>query len=102
MNSEFMNRGYLLPKGCSDLIDVLQHKQKVPRMVIETLPPITGEIAVHDQMVIRELAVVLKQAAFQIVVDLMKFGVFAMPGDSVEFSLIKKVSRKYGYAAKKA
>jgi hypothetical protein len=102
MNDDFMKRGYLLPEGCNDLIDVPKYKQKAKRPAPGPLPPITGEMAVSDQMSIQQLATLLKQTPYQIVADLIELGVLATLEDPVEFGLITKVLRKYGFAAKKA
>ena len=102
MNDDFMKRGYLLPKGCKDLIDVPEYKKKAKLPSPGPLPPITGEMAVRDPMSIHQLATLLKQTPYQIVADLMEFGVFVRLEDQVEFSLITKVLRKYGFTAKKA
>ena len=42
MENEYMKRGYLLPPGCKDLADVLNHKQNpVPGAVLHSLPEIS-------------------------------------------------------------
>ena|SRR5258708_36417078 len=101
MNDDFMNRGYLLPEGCKDLIDVPKYQQRAKLPAPAPLPPITGEMAVGDRLTIHQLATLLKQTPYQIVADLMEFGVFARLEDQVEFGLITKVLRKYGFAATK-
>ena len=102
MNDDFMKRGYLLPEGCKDLIDLPKYQQKPERPAPAPLPPITGELVVEDRLTIHQLALCLKQTPYQIIADLMEFGAFAKLEDQVEFGLITKVLRKYGYAAKKA
>ena len=102
MNDDFMKRDFLLPEGCKDLIDVPKYKQKAKLPLPGPLPPITGEMAVGDQMSIHQLATLLKQTPYRIVADLIELGVFVRLEDQVEFALITKVLRKYGIAAKKA
>jgi hypothetical protein len=102
MNDDFMERGYLLPEGCKDLIDVPKYSKKAKLRLPGPLPPITGEMVVGGRMSIRQLATILKQTPYQIVADLIGLGVFLKIDDRVEFGLITKVLRKYGFAAKKA
>ncbi len=105
MDYNYKKRNYLLPEGCKDLIDVakpkvrpVQRKPAAPR----PLPPIIGELTVTDQMTVGGLASVLKKKPFQIIADLMEFGVFVNLKQHVDFEMISKVLRKYGYTAKKA
>jgi hypothetical protein len=106
MENEYMKRGYLLPEGCKDLIDVL--KPKVQRSVAQqqapprTLPPITGELSISAQMTAMELAAVLKQKPFNIIADLMELGIFATVVQQLDFDTMSRVVRMYGFAAKKS
>ena len=105
--NEFMKRGYLLPNGCKDLINVLNtNAQSAPlRLNARSpapVPPITGEILVPPKMTVGDLAQALGRKPFQIIADLMGFGVFANVKDELEFDLISKVARVYGFTAKKA
>ncbi|MHB8524318.1 MAG: translation initiation factor IF-2 N-terminal domain-containing protein [Limisphaerales bacterium] len=106
MNNDYMKRGYLLPEGCKDLIDVLnptlQHKSAQESRTTAPLPPLIGEMTVPNQTTVRELAEVLKQKPFRIIADLMEIGVFATPHQQIAFDIIAQVVRRYGYAAKKA
>jgi len=105
-----MKRGYLLPDGCKDLIDVLKLKQHQepkhpspqPLASPIPLPPIVGEILVPEQASVAQLATLLRQKPFQIVADLMHFGVFATVKQTLNFEIISRVARKYGYIAKQA
>ena len=103
MKSDYTKRDYLLPKGCTDLIDVLKPKVKrQQRPVIKTtkLPPISGEIAVVDQMSVSELAEVLKQKPSKIIADFMEFGWDAKLNPRVPIEFIVFVIRLYGFTAK--
>lgn len=107
MENEFMKRGYLLPKGCKDLIDVLNtNVQPGPSRLKSDLsvpmPLTTGEIIVPPGMTASELAAALGKKPFVIIADLMGFGVFANVWQQLEFEVISKVMRIYGFTAKKA
>jgi hypothetical protein len=107
MENEFMKRGYLLPKGCKDLSDVLKSKVEPgaytpKRLAPAPLPPITGVMSVPSCMTVRELAETLSQKPYQIIADLMEIGVFVQVSQKIEFDVISRVVRKYGYLAKKA
>ena len=88
-----MKRGYLLPEGCKDLIDVLK-------------PSIASTdcrvMIVAAQMTVSELATALAQKPFRIIADLMEIGVFASVKQELDFETISRVARKYGFTAKRA
>src|SRR6266481_3777332 len=100
MDHDFMKRGYLLPEGCKDLIDVLKlkpgfvaedckdlidvsklkpkvfklkPKQQTPQQPAP-LPKIVGEIVITEQTSVSQLAALLGQKPFQIVADVMELG----------------------------
>src|SRR6185436_10296456 len=116
MENEFMKRGYLLPDGCKDLIDVLGLKTPheslpgfsalplLPSVLGKTHVPVKflGEIVVPERMTVRELAAVLKQKPFMIIADLMKLGTFATVDQLVPFTLVVQIAQTYGYVARKA
>ena len=102
-----MKRGYLLPGGCKDLIDVLKpNAQPAPALRKPSppvhFPPITGELTVPAWMTVSELAEVLNQKPFQIIADLMEIRVLATISDQLDFGMISRVMRKHGFIAKKA
>ncbi len=117
-----MNRGYLLPKGCKDLIDMLKPKLRPlvmpysPAQLLKSkpilpslnhpptpLPPIVGEMVIPDQTTVRQLAVLLNQKPFQIIGDLMQFGFFVTnTNKALGFEVISSIARKYGFIAKRA
>jgi hypothetical protein len=110
---EYMKRGYLLPEGCKDLIDALKPKPQLglnakpiqpfgPLPQSTPLPPIVGEIAIPEHASVLELATLLCQKPFQIVADLMQFGVFANVWQQLDFDTLSKVVRMYGFTAKRA
>lgn len=107
MENEFMKRGFLLPKGCKDLSDVLKQKAQsiaatpYRRSSLAPLPPVTGAMTVPSRMTVGDLAEALGQKPFQIVGDLMEIGVFATVSQQIDFEAISGVARKYGYIAKK-
>ena len=126
MDNDYMKRGYLLPEGCNDLIDVLRLKprkehplskadearfqllagmlqqQLNPLVLPAALPPIVGELTVGDQTPVHKLAVLLKKQPVQIVADLLQLGVLATVNQLLPFDISAQVLRKYGYRAKKA
>lgn len=105
MNYDYSKRGFLLPEGCKDLIDVLkladQSKQQQPVLPPPLLPPIIGQMEVPDQIAVRELAALVNQKPFQIIADLMGLGIFANVNQQLDFGTVSRVLRKYGYAAKR-
>jgi len=121
-----MKRGYLLPEGCKDLMDVLKLKPKqplpyVPAHLIDLLkrepqllkfkpeqplphnpaplPPILGEIAVPMQTTVSKLAALLGQNPLQIVADVLQLGFFVSTKQLLSFEIISSVARKYGFIA---
>ena len=122
MSPDYSKRGYLLPKGCKDLIDLIHLQQsekrrlaagspyisKLPLMVqwqagqpSSELPPITAEILISEGTSVGELAALLGQKPFKIIADLMDLGIFASLTQLVGFGAMRKVARKYGYAARR-
>jgi len=108
LENEYMKRGYLLPDGCKDLIDVLKLRvQREPKLsrrmnTSRPLPPIIGELSVPEQMTVRELAELLMLKPYLVVADLITFGVFTTVNQIIGFEAIARVVRKYGYTARKA
>lgn len=100
MNQDYSKRDYLLPDGCKDLIDVLklgdQTTQQQP-----ALPPIIGEVEVPDTIAVRELAALVNQKPFQVIADLMELGIFGNLNQPLDFSIVSRLVRRYGYAAKR-
>lgn len=122
-----MNRGYLLPKGCKDLIDALKLKSQqpsLPRPVLPLdalnlkpqlakfkptqpppqqpsapLPPIVGEIVVPWQTTVSKLAELLEKKPLQIIADVLQLGFFVSAKDSLTYEIIASVARKYGFIA---
>jgi translation initiation factor IF-2 len=128
MENDYMKRGYLLPKGCKDLYDVLKLKEKqqhleqspipkLPNLFAQAttghaqilkpskpvpLPPVKGEIMVPAETTVRQLAALLGQKPYLIIADLMQIGVFASVEALLGFETISMIARKYGFIAKKA
>jgi hypothetical protein len=109
MEDDFMKRGYLLPEGCKDLIDVWKSKGRKPvkpklaaPATPASLPPITGEMMVPASMTVAELGAELTQTPYQIVADLMELGIFVTVKHQLDFESISKVLRKYGLVARRA
>jgi hypothetical protein len=104
MNHEYKKRGYLLPHGCKDLIDVVKLPASVKPLPAFTqyspLSLVIGEVTVAGPMTVRELASVLKRKPFQIIADLIQLGVMANVDQQISLEIIARVARKYGYVAK--
>jgi len=122
-----MKRGFLLPTGCKDLIDVLklrpqqrseprpvlppdeldlepqlgkfQPTQPPPKQLFSPLPPIIGEIAVPWQTTVSKLASLLGQKPLQIIADVLQLGFFVSAKDSLTYEIVSSVARKYGFIA---
>jgi hypothetical protein len=108
MDHDFMNRGYLLPEGCKDLIDVFklkpgrERRRPSPPSAAVTWPLITGELVVPAQTSASTLAALLNQESSRIIADVMQLGVSVDAGQQLDFWIVLIVSRKYGFLAKKA
>jgi translation initiation factor IF-2 len=105
MDDDFMQRGYLLPEGCKDLVDAmrLQAEQNTQPLEPTTQPAqIAGELMVLDSITVRDLAALLNLKPLQIIADLMGLGVFANVNQLLHFDAAAKVVHKHGYLAKRA
>lgn len=121
MENEFMKRGYLLPKGCKDLHDVLLLKQKQVASLFQCLPalptghdaalkpwkqpappPVTAQIVIGPHTTVGKLATLLGLKPFQIIGDLMKLGMFATADYQLDFETISKIARTHGFMAIKS
>jgi hypothetical protein len=120
MENEFMKRGYLLPKGCKDLNDVLKLKQNQvasllphlpgasadttlkPWKLSPALPPITGEILIPPDTTVKKLAALLGKKPYQIIGELMQLGMFATADLLLDFNTISRIARQYGLTAVRA
>jgi hypothetical protein len=106
---DFMERGYLLPEGCKDLIDVFKlkpkhetkHQSRPTSAPPAPLPPIAGEIIIPQKTSVLDLARLLNQKPFRIVADVMQLGIFAIVKQTLDFEIISSVARKYGFIAKR-
>jgi hypothetical protein len=104
MNYDYHKRGYLLPDGCKDLIDVVKpkaEKRRTPNWT-DAMPTIIGEVTIPEQTSVGQLATMLGQHPSRIIVDLLELGVYSCVMTQLEFRSIYKVARKYGYKAKHA
>ena len=120
----FMGRGYLLPEGCKDLIDVLNlHLKeqslnpyflpKLPQQFPQPLylkptkkkttpPPLKSEITIPSQISVSELGTLLGQKSFKIIADLMELGTFVGANHLLDFETASKIATKYGFTLKKS
>lgn len=108
MNYDYSKRGYLLPKGCKDLIDVwkIEAQKKAldhQALISAPAPPIIGELSIPEHTTVLRLASLLSQKPFRIVAELIAVGVAAYNiNHELDFDTIAKVTRRHGYTAKKA
>ena len=118
MSFEHFERGYLLPKGCKDLIDVIGlHAEsklffKLPSVHSKPqtgislkpsspAPAMKGDLFVSDNITVKELAALLGQKAFKIIADTMELGIFANVSQPLSFKAVSQIAEKYGYTAKR-
>ena len=112
-----MRRGYLLPQGCKDLIDVLRLKEQQkfalsnlpaklspakPDQKAIPLPAVKGELIIKTPTTVQVLADQLGQKPFKIIADLMAIGVFTSVSQVVAFETISIIARQYGFIARRA
>jgi len=112
-----MRRGYLLPEGCKDLIDVLNLKEQqkfalanlrtrlVPPKATQkapALPAIKGDLIIKTPTSVKDLADQLGQMPFKIIADLMGIGIFASVSQHLSFEAIAIICRQNGFIAKRA
>ena len=105
LNFEHFERGYLLPEGCKDLMDVIKLQGKAQKKILlkpgSEPPKIKGDLFVSDHTTVREIAASLAQKPFRIIADLMELGVFANVNQALDFEIISQIASKYGYVAKR-
>ncbi len=85
MSPDCGKRGYLLPKGCKELADVISSK---------------GEIFISERTSVGEVAALLGQEPLSIIASLRQLGVFATVNQVADFETSSAVARRYGYAAR--
>ena len=106
---EHFERGYLLPKGCKDLIDVIDFRAKrkpticlKPISIAATHTLLSNEnLLLSLPVTVGDLASALKQKPFKIIADLMELGVFAAVNQCLGFDAVFQIARRYGYVAEK-
>jgi hypothetical protein len=109
MEFENFERGYLLPRGCKDLIDVI-NLQTTPTTKVflkpgsappNQPPAMKGELLVSEHATVKELAALLGQKPFKILADAMQLGLFVTINQPLGFKAIFQIAAKYGYTAKR-
>lgn len=109
MSFEHFERGYLLPKGCKDLIDAKKIQAEPQAKVFlkpvsappKQPPAVKGDLLVPEHATAKQLADLLGQKPFKIIADVMELGIFATVNQSLGFEAISEIARRYGYIAKK-
>jgi hypothetical protein len=120
MSFEHFERGYLLPEGCRDLIDLIRLGLKPQSEIVVKLPllqskpqtgvffkpdspppPMKGDLLVSGHTTVKELAALLGQKPFKIIADALELGIFANVDQALGFDSIAHIAGKYGYTAKR-
>ena len=99
------NRGYQLPPGCKDLIDVLKLEQRlaaVPPSKLEALPEFKGELSLPPTMSVRALAALIGVRPYRLIADLIGLGVMVTLDHALEFDTLSKIAARHGYRARPA
>lgn len=106
---DYSKRGYLLPKGCKDLMDVLRleaHEKVLTRRQKQksavALTPVSGNVVIPEHTTVLQLASILHQKPVQIIADLMELGMFAIVTQELAFDTIAKVAQIHGCVARRA
>lgn len=79
-------------------MDVLKAKQTTKQQPFIPLV----ELAIPEHATVSEVATLVNRKPFQIVADLMEIGIFVTFKEQLDFEIISRVVRKYGFIAKKA
>jgi len=105
MDQNYSVRGYLLPAGCKDLIDVIKLKDMLhwppePTVVLDSMEP-CAEILVAAQISVEELATKMNEKPFRVIATLMQMGIFASIHQQIDFEVAATVARLHGFRAKR-
>lgn len=109
-NQNYSKRDYLLPKGCSDLIDVLkQQAKKTALLPVNAQPPMfpsdatmTRELVIPAHTTVLQLAALLRKTPMRIVLDLMDLGIDATIMAELDLDTVSAIARRYGYIVRTA
>jgi Translation initiation factor IF-2, N-terminal region len=110
LSPDYSKRGYLLPPGCKDLIDVLdlQKRQNISAgklhspVHLPTLPVQDFTVELKASTTVNDLAEILHEKPFRVIAALMELGVFANISQIVDFDSAAKLLTKFGVRATKA
>jgi hypothetical protein len=124
LTPDYSKRDCSLPPGCKDLIDVLRlQKRKLtkadlveirlhamgkksgmlpPKAEAKQPPSFATIIEIKDPVTVKDLAALLGRKPFEIMASLIDLGIIATPTDRLDFDIVARVARKYGYIAKRA
>ena len=108
-SADYSKRDYLLPKGCKDLIDVINLQASYDEKAAWPVgqphgpsPAPKGDILLPDKMTLGEFAAIIGLKPFQIIADAMEMGVFANVKMYLGFEQMAHIARKYGYTARRS
>lgn len=102
MQHDHSNRGFLLPPGCRDLIDVIRIQQETvahPPLQPECPPPFRGQLVLSERMSVRDIAALMGLKPFRLIADLIDLGIMATVDQRLEFTTLSKLVAKHGYIA---
>lgn len=110
MDHDYAKRGFLLPEGCNDLVDVFKFQNPESCAVLldvrarsthcELMPQILGELAIREPITVQELAALVGQHPSRVIGDLLDISIYSSVATEVRFGAASKVARRYGFKAK--
>jgi len=103
---------FLLPDGCSDLVDALRleqrqareaeasasHASATPAQLPSDLP---ASVSIPDPVTVRDLASALHIKPYQIIAALIHLNIFAPPNAQLDFNTASALCSRYGVLATK-
>jgi len=99
-NEDNRERGYLLPPGCKDLLDVIK-LPKAPEPGSAPYPPITRKITLPNVVAVRFLVETSGQDVETIVALMHKLRIIVDVNRSVDFGTAQKILRHFGIWAER-
>lgn len=99
-NQNSNERGYLLPPGCKDLLDVI-NLPKAPEPEPVRYPPITQKVTFPDVVAVRFLGEASGQDLSTIVALMRELRIMVNVNRSVDFRAAQKILRHFGVWAQR-
>jgi Translation initiation factor IF-2, N-terminal region. len=97
--------GEIFIAGTQEILGAWKLKKKKPQE--PSIAPlgaqeVSREVAIPENIIVRELANIAGQKPFKIIADLMEIGIFANVSQPITFEAASRILKKYGILAKKA